>query len=146
MRIFASRTAFAAVVFLRLGAIATPAEADESGSDTGLAMTKLKPPSPEAEKALLAPYRVRINELDAQIVALLGKRFDVIREVAVLKAEHGIHPILPDRIEEVVLHARAQAAKSNVNPDLIEKLYRIIIQTACDEEEDYARAQQAKTK
>jgi isochorismate pyruvate lyase len=102
--------------------------------------------TPEAEKALLAPYRTRIDTLDAQIVALLGQRFDVIREVAALKAEHGIAPILPDRIEEVVSHARAKAEKAGVDPKLVEQIYRIIIDTACREEEDYSRAQQAKAK
>jgi isochorismate pyruvate lyase len=100
--------------------------------------------SPDEEKALLAPYRTRIDALDAQIVALLGQRFDVIREVAVLKAEHGIAPILPDRIEEVVQHARAKAERAGVDPKLVEQIYRIIIDTACREEEDYSRAQQAK--
>jgi isochorismate pyruvate lyase len=115
-------------------------------ADPGVAMTKSNTPSPEETKTLMAPYRERIDALDAQIVALLGKRFDVIHEVAVFKAQHGIHPIQPARIEEVVQHARAQAEKSGVNPDLIEKLYRVIIQTACDEEEHYARAQEAKAK
>jgi isochorismate pyruvate lyase len=100
--------------------------------------------TPDEEKALLAPYRAKIDALDAQIVALLGQRFDVIRDVAVLKAKHGIAPILPDRVEEVVSHARARAEKAGVDPKLVEKIYRIIIDTACQEEEDYARAQQAK--
>jgi chorismate mutase-like protein len=100
--------------------------------------------TPDEEKTLLAPYRARIDALDAQIVALLGQRFDVIREVAELKAEHGIAPILPDRVEEVVRHARAKAEKAGVDPQLVEKIYRIIIDTACQEEEDYARAQQTK--
>lgn len=113
-------------------------------ADPDIAMTNAKPPSPEDTKALMAPYRARIDTLDAQIVALLGGRFGVIHEVAVFKAQHGIHPIQPARIEEVVQHARAQAEKSGVDPNLIEKLYRIIIQTACDEEEKYARAQEAK--
>ena len=102
--------------------------------------------TPNEEKALLAPYRARIDVLDAQIVALLGQRFDVIREVAVLKAEHGIAPILPDRIEEVVLHARARAEKAGVDPRLVEQIYRIIIDTACREEEEYSRAKQAKAR
>ncbi len=100
--------------------------------------------TPDQEKLLLAPYRARIDGLDAQIVALLGQRFDVVREVAALKAEHGIAPILPDRIEEVVQHARAKAEKAGVDPTLVEQIYRIIIDTACREEEEYAHAQQAK--
>ena len=98
----------------------------------------------DQQKALLAPYRAKIDMLDAQIVALLGERFGVISDVAKLKAEHGIAPILPDRVEEVVQHARARAEKAGVDPKLVEQIYRIIIDTACKQEEDYARAQQAK--
>jgi chorismate mutase-like protein len=98
----------------------------------------------EQEKALMAPYRARIDALDAQIVALLGQRFGIIAEVAKLKAERGIAPILPARIEEVVAHARAKAEKTGADPDLVEKIYRIIIDTACKQEEAFARAQQAK--
>ena len=101
-------------------------------------------PTPEQEKAMLAPYRARIDALDKQIVALLGERFGIIKEVAKLKAEHGIAPILPYRVEEVVRNARAKAEKEGVDPDLVEKIYRIIIDTACQQEEDFARAQQAK--
>jgi chorismate mutase-like protein len=101
-------------------------------------------PTPEQEKALLTPYRAKIDALDNQIVALLGERFGVISEVAKLKAEHGIAPILPYRVEEVVRNARARAEKAGVDPDLVEKIYRIIIDTACKQEEDYAHAQQAK--
>ena len=93
---------------------------------------------------MLAPYRAKIDGLDDQIVALLGERFGVISDVARLKAEHGIAPILPYRVEQVVLNARAKAQKAGVDPDLVEKIYRIIIDTACQQEEDYARAQQAK--
>jgi chorismate mutase-like protein len=109
-------------------------------------MTSKSPakPSPEEEKALLAPYRAKIDALDNQIVALLGERFGVISDVAKLKAEHGIAPILPYRVEEVVRNARARAEKAGVDPDLVEKIYRIIIDTACQQEEHYAHAQQAK--
>ncbi|MDB5395880.1 MAG: Chorismate mutase, type [Rhodospirillales bacterium] len=101
--------------------------------------------SPTKERALLAPYRIKIDALDAQIVTLLGARFDVVRDVAALKAEHGIHPILPDRIEEVVQHARAKAQKSGVDPKLIEQIYRILIDAACQLETDYSHAQETKT-
>jgi isochorismate pyruvate lyase len=128
-----------AVLFLTVSpAIAAPTTEQ---SMTSKSVGKL---TPDEEKALLAPYRAKIDALDAQIVGLLGQRFDVIRDVAVLKAKHGIAPILPDRVEEVVSHARARAEKAGVDPKLVEQIYRIIIDTACQEEEDYARAQQAQ--
>ncbi|HEX4507658.1 MAG TPA: chorismate mutase [Alphaproteobacteria bacterium] len=123
-----------------------PAFADPPAKTAEQTMTtnsKAKP-TPEQEKAMLAPYRARIDALDTQIVGLLGERFGIIKEVAKLKAEHGIAPILPYRVEEVVRNARARAEKAGVDPDLVEKIYRIIIDTACQQEEDFARAQQAK--
>jgi isochorismate pyruvate lyase len=123
-----------------------PAFADPPAKTTEQTMTAKSnaKPTPEQEKAMLAPYRARIDALDNQIVTLLGERFGVISEVAKLKAEHGIAPILPYRVEEVVRNARAKAEKAGVAPDLVEKIYRIIIDTACQQEEDYAHAQQAK--
>jgi chorismate mutase len=135
-------TAAFAVLFLTASpAIAAPSVQTTEQPMTSKSVGKL---TPDQEKALLVPYRAKLDTLDAQIVALLGQRFDVIRDVAKLKAEHGIAPILPDRIEEVVSHARAKAEKAGVDPKLVEQIYRIIIATACDEEEEYARAQQAK--
>ena len=128
-----------AILFLAL----RPVFADPPAQTTEHPMTSQKL-TPDQEKALLAPYRAKLDTLDAQIVALLGQRFDVIRDVAKLKAEHGIAPILPDRIEEVVSHARAKAEKAGVDPKLVEQIYRIIIDTAVQEEDDYAKAQQAK--
>jgi isochorismate pyruvate lyase len=129
------------VLVFRPAFAAPPAKTTEQ---TMITKAKAKP-TPEQEKAMLAPYRARIDALDTQIVALLGQRFGVIKEVANLKAEHGIAPILPYRVEEVVRNARAKAEKAGVDPDLVEKIYRIIIDTACQQEEDFARAQQAKS-
>jgi chorismate mutase-like protein len=120
-----------------------PVFADPPAQTTEQQMISKKP-TPDEEKALLAPYRAKIDTLDAQIVALLGERFGVIREVAKLKAERGIAPILPERVEQVVQHAREKAEKSGLDPKLAEQIYRIIIDTACKEEEEYAKAQQAK--
>jgi isochorismate pyruvate lyase len=128
-----------AILFLAL----RPVFADPPAQTTEQPMTS-KTPSQDEQKALLAPYRAKLDALDAQIVALLGERFGIIRDVAKLKAEHGIAPILPDRVEEVVSHARVKAEKAGVDPALVEKIYRIIIDTAVQQEEDYARAQQIK--
>src|SRR6202000_1757475 len=124
---------FIAIAILVL--VFRPAFADPPAKTTEQTMTtnsKAKP-TPEQEKAMLAPYRARIDALDVQIVALLGERFGIIKEVAKLKAEHGIAPILPYRVEEVVRNARAKAEKAGVDPNLVEKIYRIIIDTACQQ-------------
>ena len=99
-----------------------------------------QPMDASQERALLAPDRERINEVDHKIIALLGERFDIVRDVAALKLKHGIHPVLPDRIEEVVQRARAGAVKAGFDPDVAEKIYRILIAGAIDLETDVAKS------
>jgi len=122
---------------------ATPVQS-KPGPPPAMTSQTPTPLTPEQQAALLTPYRVRINALDTEIVGLIGKRFDVVREVAALKAEHGIAPILPDRIEEVVARARAKAEEEGVDPKLVEQIYRIMIDEACKLEADYAKAQAAQ--
>ena len=121
-----------------------PADPVAPTSETPMTTARAPKLSPAEERALLAPYRAKIDALDSQIVALLGQRFDVVRDVAALKAQNGIAPILPDRIEEVVQRARANAEKAGVDPKLVEQIYRIVIDSACKLEDDYSRAEGAK--
>ena len=92
--------------------------------------------TPPDAKALLAPYRSRIDDLDARILALLGQRFDVVRQVAALKAEHGIHPVLADRLAQVIDHARDHATRAGFDPDVAEQIYRVLLDAACRLEAD----------
>ena len=92
--------------------------------------------TPPDARALLAPYRRRIDELDAQIIALLGERFEVVRQVAALKAEHGIHPVLADRLEQVVVQAKAHAEQVGFPADVAEQIYRALLDAACQLEAD----------
>ena len=100
--------------------------AEKSGWDT----------TPPDARALLAPYRRRIDALDEQIIALLGERFDVVRQVAALKAKHGIHPVLADRLEQVVDQAKAHAERVGFPTDVVERIYRALLDAACQLEAD----------
>ena len=99
--------------------------------------------TPEDARALLAPYRRRIDELDAQIIALLGERFAVVRQVAALKAEHGIHPVLADRLEQVVIQAKDHAVRAGFDPAVAELIYRVLLDAACRMEADLIPANRA---
>ena len=99
-----------------------------------------QPPSditPPDAKQRLAPFRRQIDVLDARIIAFLGERFAVVRQVAALKAEHGIHPVLKDRIEEVVARARDAATKAGFDADVAEQVYRVLLDASCQLEDDY---------
>lgn len=81
----------------------------------------------------LKPFRDRIDALDDEIVALMVKRFDIIREVAAFKKAQNIPAIIEDRIREVVDRAGANAGPED--EDMIREIYIMLVAVACDLEE-----------
>lgn len=81
---------------------------------------------------ILKPYREKIDLLDEKIVALLGQRFDIIHDVAVIKAREGIPAVLEDRVREVIDRAGANAGR---HEDEVRELYTLMVTIACDLEE-----------
>ena len=81
---------------------------------------------------VLKSYRTRIDTLDEKIVDLLKQRFDIIHEVAALKARENIPAILEDRVREVIDNA---ASKAGPHQDEIRELYTLLVTIACDLEE-----------
>jgi 4-amino-4-deoxychorismate mutase len=84
---------------------------------------------------ILAPYRKRIDALDQQIIDLLHARFQIIEEVARVKAREGIDSVLPDRIEEVLDRTEAYAVARHMDGGFVRMLYRKLIERSCEMEE-----------
>ena len=80
----------------------------------------------------LKPYRAQIDELDEKIVELLKQRFDIIHEVAVVKAKHNIPAVLEDRVREVIDRAGVNAGW---HENEVRELYTLLVTIACDLEE-----------
>lgn len=87
------------------------------------------------DREFLAEARADIDAIDAELVKLLAKRVAVVDRVVEIKAEQGIPALLPERVEEVVAHARRQAEANGAPPDLAELLYRALIAWTVEYEE-----------
>jgi len=83
----------------------------------------------------LKPYRARIDALDDQIVDLLAKRMDVVREVGVVKARENIATVQSDRVVEVRERCAERGMKMGLNPGMIRKIYTAIIDEAHEMEQ-----------
>jgi chorismate mutase len=81
----------------------------------------------------LKPFRDKIDAIDDQIVALMVKRFEVIRDVAAFKKQENIPAIIEDRIREVVDRAGGNAGAEN--EDMVRELYIMMVAISCDLEE-----------
>lgn len=92
---------------------------------------------------VLKPYRVRINVIDEQILQLLRRRYDVIEEVAKIKARDNIPAHIQERVDEVRENAARLAAEKGLDEDFIRELYAQLIAHSCDLEETLIKQKKA---
>jgi len=79
--------------------------------------------------------RPQIDKLDRQLIELLVTRATYIDRASELKPGEGLPARIPDRVEEVVQKVRASADELGMDPDLAEKLWRILIDWSIAREE-----------
>lgn len=83
--------------------------------------------APGDPSAALAPLRAEIDEIDRQIVALLGQRMAACRKVAEIKERTAATVLQTGRVREVLLTRRTWALAEGVDPDFGEQLFRDIL-------------------
>ena len=81
-------------------------------------------------KELLRTHRIEIDMLDRQIIALLGRRYEIVNEVGKLKAENKVSPVQTDRMQEVLDHVGELAKKNGLSPEFVQELYSKMIDHA----------------
>ena len=71
--------------------------------------------------------RHHIDKLDVKIIELLANRSKFIDRATELKKSNGMPARIPERIESVVSNARNAAEELDLDADLVEKIWRILI-------------------
>lgn len=110
-------------------------------------MKKRNQAAPKTDiKAALKPFRGRIDALDDRIVALLSKRFAIVRRVAELKAAHDFPSYISDRVVEVRERNAKTGQKYGIDPDFMRMLYSLVIYQSCAVEDMIKYARKSKGK
>ncbi|HRI76023.1 MAG: chorismate mutase [Alphaproteobacteria bacterium] len=86
-------------------------------------------------RSVLKQHRRKIDKIDAQLLKLLGDRFDVVRDVAKVKIKHDIPAFLGGRVNEVRNNAVKLGLIYGIDPDFVRTLYTMLIYQSCAEEE-----------
>ena len=74
----------------------------------------------------LEEVRAEVDRVDAEILKLIAKRKDYIKQAA--KFKHSVEEIKTDeRIDEVLSNARHNALRLGVSPDLVTTIYKAMI-------------------
>ena len=84
----------------------------------------------------LSKYRAELNNIDEQIITLLGQRFAICRDVAKHKKAQNIPVMQHGRVNEVKDRCADLAIDHKVNPDFVREMYGLIIDEACRIEDD----------
>lgn len=87
--------------------------------------------APDAENTTLAALRRELDDIDALIVATLGKRFAICRRIAQLKRTEAVPMMQYGRIQFVKDRVAAMAAAHEVDGDFISRLYDLVISESC---------------
>jgi 4-amino-4-deoxychorismate mutase len=84
----------------------------------------------------LEPFRRRLDDLDEEIARLLGARFQICREVAHHKREHGIAMMQPERVAQVRDRYLARGAELDLPADFTAGLFELLIAATCKMEDE----------
>ncbi|HEY7961055.1 MAG TPA: chorismate mutase [Solirubrobacteraceae bacterium] len=84
----------------------------------------------------LEPFRRRLDDLDEEIVRLLGERFAVCREIARHKRAHGIPMMQPDRVAQVRARYLDRGAARELPADFTSGLFDLLIGATCRMEDE----------
>jgi isochorismate pyruvate lyase len=88
-----------------------------------------------ADCSTMAEVRAEIDRIDAALVALLAERITFIDRAAEVKTALGLPARIEDRVEDVVARVRATAIGRGVDPDLVDDLWRRLIDWSIAREE-----------
>ncbi|MGV2129533.1 chorismate mutase [Agrobacterium vitis] len=75
----------------------------------------------------LAPFRERIDNLDAALIHILAERFRCTDEVGLLKAKHALASRDHDREKRQFARVRSIAVESGSDPEVIEEILKFVI-------------------
>ena len=99
-------------------------------------MTELRKPG---DCNSMDQLRHQIDKLDVKIIELLANRSEFIDRATELKKSNGMPARIPERIESVVSNARNAAEELDLDADLVEKIWRILIDWSIQREAEIIR-------
>lgn len=88
-----------------------------------------------ADCTSMAQIRAEIDRLDDELVRLFAERTGYIDRAAEIKAGVGLQARIESRVEEVVANVRGHAETYGLPPELMEKLWRWLIDWSIAREE-----------
>lgn len=84
----------------------------------------------------LEELRIEIDKCNNEIIEAIKKRFYITREIGRLKKENNLSSYDKNRENKVINNVRMMAKNSNLNEDMIENIFKIIMEQVIKEHEE----------
>lgn len=89
----------------------------------------------------MTDIRAAIDHLDSQVIKVLGQRFEYVKAAAKFKTDaHSVQA--PERLKKMLQQRRQWSEAAGLDPDVIEQLYRGLVQYFIDAELDHWHSSQ----
>ncbi len=84
----------------------------------------------------LDQVRAQIDENDSELLKVLRRRLELVKQVGVIKSREGTPVYVPERELSLIEKRRAQAENLGLNPDLAEDVLRRVMRESYGAEND----------
>ncbi|PKF75786.1 chorismate mutase [Chryseobacterium sp. PMSZPI] len=105
-------------------------------SSSVLLLYNCKASSPVLE---IESERAQIDKIDKKVVHLLSQRMNAAMKIGEIKKKNKIEVTQPARWNEVKNNLRKNAIESNINPDMIVKMYEVFYEESVKQQQDLQR-------
>lgn len=75
---------------------------------------------------LLKSFRNQIDTIDEELIYLLSRRFELVKQIGLIKKENGIAPLQQDRWNIIMKNLLLEAEDKCVNPELVKTIWNEI--------------------
>ena len=84
----------------------------------------------------LDQVRTQIDENDSELLRVLRRRLELVKQVGLIKSKEGTPVYVPERERSLIDKRRAQASELGLNPDLAEDVLRRVMRESYGAEND----------
>ncbi len=84
----------------------------------------------------LDQVRTQIDENDSELLKVLRRRLELVKQVGIIKSKEGTPVYVPERERSLIDKRRAQASELGLNPDLAEDVLRRVMRESYGAEND----------
>lgn len=81
---------------------------------------------------LLQTYRDQIDTIDSEMIYLLSRRVEIVKQIWLLKKDMWIQPLQPARWQQVLDNLKSDAKEQGVNENFIEDIWNRIHKESLD--------------